>query len=288
MNRPLLLFYCLACPLLASCGLPPAREAWDSVLSKCTESETIPTKHVVYLGPSNRIGPGSIWTEKGRYRPEWLLEDLINASRGLLSEESVLILGGEADCSGGVTTSWELSASVLLEEQTGTEESKLQADLEAELDTATEISIAITTWKHDQLKRGLYRDWLRSADASTIRDSLFSDPEAQVLIMDSAILVSGFKATITLDQAAKARLEKDYDPEKLARLKVAGKFTANWTQEGNLELSSEKDFYIGGTFASLKSDGTLAMLDTGGDNLNPFGDWILVPESICFEPRPER
>src|SRR5687768_16857793 len=43
------------------CCTPTAREAWDGVITKCAEHDTSDVKEMIYFGPSNSVGLGSVW-----------------------------------------------------------------------------------------------------------------------------------------------------------------------------------------------------------------------------------
>jgi len=45
----------------SECKVATGAAAWEDVLKKCAQNETLRTNHMVYLGPSNNTGVGTIW-----------------------------------------------------------------------------------------------------------------------------------------------------------------------------------------------------------------------------------
>lgn len=63
---------------LVSCTTPDAGSATSEFVKGCADSD-LNSKSVLYFGPSNQIGPGSVWSRlgpNGGYQPQWRMQDL--------------------------------------------------------------------------------------------------------------------------------------------------------------------------------------------------------------------
>ncbi len=80
---------------LAGCATT-AREAWIDVLSKCASSEAL--NNVVYFGPSNKVGPGSVWRKSDdSLHLRWTLADTEpdeGKLKNLIQEGDIILIKG--------------------------------------------------------------------------------------------------------------------------------------------------------------------------------------------------
>ncbi len=83
-------------------------KAWKSVFKNCSSAD-IMGDNILFFGPSNKIGLGSVWRKNssGGYNPRLELSSLIKDE----NEQNKIIKPGEktATCTGGKSTKWNLS-----------------------------------------------------------------------------------------------------------------------------------------------------------------------------------
>jgi len=63
---------------LVGCTTPDAGSATTEFIKGCADS-ALNSKSVLYFGPSNQIGPGSVWSRlgtNGGYQPQWRMQEL--------------------------------------------------------------------------------------------------------------------------------------------------------------------------------------------------------------------
>ena len=101
-----LAFLGTACP-----SQDDAMASWHMILDKCTGDETIDPKKVVYFGPSNQVGPGSLWRRpagKG-----WHLRRLLFDIAEHDDLDNVVLRGADSTCTGSVEVSIEMLGGLL-------------------------------------------------------------------------------------------------------------------------------------------------------------------------------
>src|ERR1051325_10958272 len=99
--------FCILSMALILGGCETARKSWTDVLSKCATTDTIPTKKLLYLSPSNSIGPGSAWkmADDGVYGLRFTLSDAVPDAQ---QQKALVEQGPPATCEGQSERTWSL------------------------------------------------------------------------------------------------------------------------------------------------------------------------------------
>jgi hypothetical protein len=230
--------------LLAIAGCqdtPTATQAGGRTVGGCAGSN-LTSKAVLYFGPSNQIGPGSIWQrmgDLGGYQPLYRLQDL-----GI--DDSLISKGQPFNCDLSHATGWKADATLSVLSRAST----VSADAKVDFSRATSVTVSTTGAAWDDLLLGPYGAKLRTLADATVRADV-SGPKR--LSLRRALRVAEYKVTLTFDSSIAPSLQAKYGGSTLSSAVVGGagaNFSVNWTGDDKLELTA-KDVYLAGEFASL-------------------------------------
>lgn len=229
---------------LAGCGTNDAKSAWNDVVKKCAASD-LTAKTVLYFGPTNNVGPGSIWREgpEGGYRLRWTDKDLTWAS-------NVVQPGGPLACEGKVVADFSGKASVGLTSLVAPASGELAGDLKR----ARTISAKANALAWDTIKEGPYEQHVNNLPQdSGVKQELHSGTR---LVMVRALRVSGFTADLTFSQSDAASLKAKFNGEITSGVdaELSAGLSATWTNDTTLKISAS-DFYIAGELGQYTSTG---------------------------------
>lgn len=245
------------------------KDAWKSVINNCGGSQIV-GREVLFFGPSNTIGLGSVWrkTRNGGYNPRFELADLIADQQ---TREQIIKLGEKSkQCTGGRSTRWNLNLGLPFVGKifglTG-----IEADLRrARRATVTAENVALDVLKEVQFEQAIKALAAKNPNDPFLKD-LLENPDR--LLITKAYRITGLVVKL------------DYDPEYLKELKgkypegfslnIGGdkglKVGFNYGKESDLTVKLPTDAYIAGEFSRV-TNGTI--------NLNEGASKI----SIRFEP----
>src|SRR5947207_2723394 len=175
----------LLCIAITACPAPPkSGEGGRQYVSACSDSD-LNSKSVLYFGPSNQIGPGSVWIRlgiNGGYQPQWRMEDL-------RVDAAVVAPGRGFQCS--ITATSQLTAdaglSVLSKVTT------VSANVKADFARAKSIHVSSTEAAWDTLVAG---PWSRRID--DLKDAAMrADVQGNNrLVLNRALKLSKYKAVL--------------------------------------------------------------------------------------------
>lgn len=237
-----------------------AMDVWARILSRCTGDETLDRKRMVYLGPSNPVGPGSLWrrTNGGGVHLRRLLGDLTTAS----TEEAVLE-GAASTCSGAVELDAKTLARLL-----GSFGNSV-ASVRAQADVARQMTVvaSVDAWAKDVLVEGRFEDlYHRTQAQNAFRNDATQDGR---YLMTKAIRVIGFQFSIDHDAAMALGLDVKGSPHEV--IDAGGvEFQVERDRAGRLTLRTTEAFYVSGELLPV----TEVLVDTSG------------PEPAINAPRP--
>lgn len=210
-----------------------ARAIWKDVVKKCANNDLL-GKKVLFMGPSNGVGPAAIWKKGGGgYRLVWEGSD--GFSEDALAR--IVKVGKPASCGGRTVTQSNFDVGLIL----GTLIAPVAGTLGIDLKKARTITIAPETWQWDEVKTGPFEQEIASAN-TRYRNSASANDHYVVL---RALRLSGLKATLGFDQNDAAALQAKYPTDiSLGNDPASLGFTAEWKQGSNLEMTSKSDFYL--------------------------------------------
>lgn len=238
-------------PLFTACNHDDAKTAWSAVAKDCAVSDLNGSK-VLFFGPSNVLGPGSIWREAaadagGGYRVRWdsnAIPDGKNWSKG----------GGEFACQGNRSTKLSAGASAGF----ASDIAPLSADAKADFEKAKSVEVKASMMKWDLLVEGPFEQAVVGLPASNAIKQDLAKPGR--LVMYRALKVRGFEAKLTFDTKTGAELQGKYKGGVLKSVngELGAGLNFKWVNDGELVLSAPADFYVAGELVRFDSGGGFA------------------------------
>lgn len=231
--------------LIGLSGCVSARDTWHEGLSRCADADHLDKQALVFLGPSNTYGPGSGW----RRAPSGVLESRFSLERAMPSEASrngFLTRGRDANCESTRTEEWKISPSIVLTAIAP----PIEASLGLDISRNKSVDVRVKTWRLDSLEELLYEKWMVSDSSGVFGKDLLTKDQDPRLVMKNAVAVQGFRAILTLDSSDSGKLD--------AKLPVNGTATVGTglqvtrTAKDRVEINSEGEFYVVGTFVPVR------------------------------------
>jgi len=247
-------------------GNSATAEKGMKVITEACAGDELQSNAVLYFGPSNQIGPGSIWSRlgpNGGYQPQWRTHDLN------LNYATVVQPGKAFPC--------DFSKNAKLTAEGGlsalSPAANVSAEVKADFERAKTIKVSASEVAWDTLVAGPYLVQLKGiASADTKRD-VFGENR---LVVRRALRLSGYKALLDFDTNFAPAIKAKYDGMKLGAKtvgEVGAQFTAKWTRDEKLELSAADNVYVAGEFAELKNGEFRST--RGEETIQDLGDkWI--------------
>ena len=252
---------------LGGCNSNPAtaQKETKEFTEVCAKDE-LQSKGVIYFGPSNQIGPGSIWErlgENGGYQPRWRTEDLN------IDPAKVVQLGKAfpCDCSKNAKLTADVGISVI------SLVANVSADLKADFERARTIKVSASETAWDTVVTGPYQVQLKTIADDFKRNDVSGENR---LVVRRALRLSGYKALLDFDMNFAPTMKAKYYGMKLGPKTVGeagAQFNAKWTTDEKLELSAADNVYVAGEFAELKNGEFRST--RGKETIQDLGDkWI--------------
>jgi hypothetical protein len=227
---------------------PTAKQTWTEIIRPCIDSQTLGNK-VVYFGPSNKAGAGTLWRNRGdgTYALVWTTDD-IKPKFG----EGVVITGGNVDCKGEkkANINGSLAASMLTSAIKG-----ISAEGSAALNKASTVSVETGGIVQEQLQEGPFRIWAqKNANSPYMQDAT----KKQFVVAAVVVKVKGMKATLSYKNGGAVEAKAQFKPGAPVASSIAdvgANFNVKWDDDTTLELSSTDDFYIVGRLGQYSPNG---------------------------------
>jgi hypothetical protein len=123
-------------------------------LRRCTDN-AVTGSQVTFFGPSNGVGPGSLWHQSadGRYGIRRSLEELAPTPA---VRSKLIARGKEVSCRSTSGADFKAGADAVFSSAL----SKMDGSLAAQLDHATSVDVRIAAWATDTLLEGPFEDQL--------------------------------------------------------------------------------------------------------------------------------
>ena len=238
----------LAASLLASgCVAHNSQSAWAQVIKQCADTEIL--KDAVYLGQSNVVGPGSLWTKASDgYSLQYRVTDIIADPADI---ERVMQKGTDTECSGNSTVSFSVEAGIPVVLSAA----RVDVNVAAALKAADSITVKTKSVALDMAVQGPFQQVLaKLAEDGQIGKDVFAPGR---LIVTKAIRVSGFEADFHFSTSASGEIRLKIAPNQVIGLGADGaKLTASFLDEKTLSVASPGEFYIAVAFSQLQGSGT--------------------------------
>jgi len=179
-----------------------AEQAWELVLKSCAQNQTFRPNNMVYLGPSNNSGAGTIWrrVEGGGYELKRLPPNF---------PEGTLRVGDWSACAGTSPASFAVGSGA-----DGAVLSKINGgsgSLAADLKRARTVNLKVDAWRQVELVGDAFSDWVEKLpEADAYKRSLLRQDR---VVAYRVVEVKGMTATVTFDEAAAAEIRGKYGSE---------------------------------------------------------------------------
>lgn len=238
------LITCIFLCLLMS-GCDDAKDAWSSVLKKCSASDLNGSK-ILYFGPSNNVGPGSIW----RTGPDGGFK-LRYSTAKLPGEKKFMNLGTQFNCAGSNVTNFDIKASAALTSSL----TPMSIEVSNDFKKAKKIEVSVNAISWDSVEEGPFESYIKSLPAlDEVREDIGKGGR---LILYRALRVSGYSATLEFSNEDASALKAKYSgvlPSNISG-EASANLTASWTSNTKLKIISTSDFYIAGELAPYTTTG---------------------------------
>jgi hypothetical protein len=239
--------------LLHSCDSGAARGGWETVVRSCAESDIF-RKDVKFFGPSNVLGPGSVWRLQETLSPSFTLANVA-------SDASTLVQPGNEikPCQGKGVTSWDISLGLPLTVAAQGEPnapvsptgSPVSIDLKTAFTRAKTVEVSVDGVALDLLLQTPYEDVLDKLPADNIykKDSL----KPNRWVITKGLRVSNL--------AVKFVLDKDFVTDAQVKLpegsvvsfgKDGAKFKIHYNSDKTVTLASPQVTYLAGVVRPLE------------------------------------
>jgi len=241
----------------------------NKVFNDSCADDQLASNAVLYFGPSNHIGPGSIWARlgvNGGYQPQWRVEDLN------LDYTKVVQAGKSFQCEFSKSSKFTAGGglSVL------SEAANVSAEVKADFARAKTIKVSAGEVAWDTVVAGPYLAQLKTIADPSIKSDVFGKNR---LVVRRALRLSGYKATLDFGASVTPELKARYDGVKLgpkAVGEVGAQLSAKWTSGDKLELTAAENVYVAGEFAEL-IDGEFVSTKGEEDTIQDLGDKFIEP-----------
>lgn len=264
MRKISIAFFCLL-PIFSACK-DDAKSTWTEVLSKCAVSDVNGTK-MLYFGPSNNLGPGSIWVSddaEGGYRIRYSLANLPKP-------QTFVNVGTSFQCSGTSTTTLTGSGSI----DAAVSVLPVSADVAVDLKRAKSVTVSVGSASWDDVLGGPYEAYIKALPATNQARVELETGSRLVLIR--ALKITGFSTKMTFDTNVTPSLKAKYSgplPTGVSG-QLGANLSASWDDSNTLTITSNDDFYIEGKLSQYKTTGLAAA------GASPFGN----PDGIDIDKR---
>lgn len=254
------------CVLLYACANPDSGTAQKEFARGCADDD-LNSNAVLYFGPSNQIGPGSVWSRLGQtggYQPQWRVQDL-----GV--EQRVIAQGVKFQCDLSRSSKLEASAGLAVVSAVA----NASADAKADFSRAKVMKVTSTGAAWDTVVAGPYTVALKTLPSGAMRSDVFGPNR---LILRRALRLDGYRVLLDFDTSVKPQVKAKYTGKLLGRETlgdVGAQFSANWTSDDKLELTAGDSIYVAGEFAELVNGDFVG--SRGEASISDLGDKFMRP-----------
>ncbi|MFS8977247.1 hypothetical protein PO002_22505 [Cupriavidus necator] len=249
-----------------------AKTTWTDVAKKCAVSD-INGNNLLFFGPSNALGPGSVWREASKDEGGFRVR---RDSNQYPDRKTWFQEGRTFDCEATKTSKFTGDAAVGFTSGL----SILSADAKADFSKAKEVSVKTNKMRWDQLFEGNFEDAVsRMQKTDPAYQDLLTPGR---LVLYRALMIDGFEARLVFDSNVGSELSGKYKPNTTGYLnssEFGAKFSFKWENQENLIIStpSGSSIYIAGELVPFTSMGTFSA-PPPGDGM-PHKEVLRIPEN---------
>lgn len=251
-------------PCDASGRRPAADASWKEVIKRCADNPTL--GKLIYFGPSNVVGPGSIWrkTDDG-YNLRRLFSDLGGAD----VVKPLIQVGNPASCTGISSSSFKIGLQASLENKIV----PVSAGLGIDYKKAREVKVTVDSWAWDQIVEGSFVDFVKAHPNSYTQD--ISQPAR--FFIGKALKIIGFTAELTFSREVAAELKAQYSGPvaSLGQSDLAASLPISWKNDTTLVIKAGAEpFYVAGELWDYSDVGVAGPQDAIDKSVPPAGPGV--------------
>ncbi len=233
-----------------------ARAIWKSVIKKCAKNDLL-GKDILFFGPSNNLGPGTIMqkftTGGGGIQVSHLFSEFSS------DPDSIINVGQTFSCEGMKSSRTTIGADLSLESAVS-----ISGDLGIELKRAKKISVKVNSAQWVDIITGPFRQQILSlSDDNIVKKDLLVNGH---LVLSRALRVRGMHAELSFSSEIGGEIKAKY-PEIIIDSGPADAgvgLNGKWIGDTKLVIDSTSDFYIAGELREFLSTGLAAPSDVIG------------------------
>lgn len=218
-------------------GQKDVRSAWNEAFEMCGKSDVIGSK-MIYFGPSNKIGPGSLWrhADDGLHLRFELSDAIPNAK----VRAKLIRANNYTSCSSDHATNWDVSLGLPFINKL------VDAAFFADFKRASKARISITGLAIDEIKEVPFGIALKDKSVPLEYRNDIGKPD--YFIFGNGVRVKGFRVELEFEPKVGAEVHAIY---KDLHFNIDGdegaKFSIKWSGDTKVTLESiGEDIYIAG------------------------------------------
>jgi hypothetical protein len=246
MNHKALYFSAFALAAsVSSCKTPDVRQSYSDVIERCAASD-LNGPNVLFFGPSNAVGAGSIWRKdaNGVFHLRYDLSQMPDPKNFYAPATA-------SSCSGSALNNVVFGANASLDVK------PVSGELKADFKNARTVEAKANSIAWIPVAEGPYKEYVNGLPAASgVRTDLMAGDK---YVLTRALKVEGFETTLEFSHDIAASLKAS--GIGIGAGSAGGGLNASWTGDNKLTLTSSGPFYIAGEFQPYLPSGFAAASD---------------------------
>jgi len=231
---------------LASGCKDDARHIWKSVIKKCANNDLL-GPNIFYFGPSNNLGPGTIFQKftKGGIQVSHLISEYVSDPESFVNEGQIFSCEGMSSSSHSINA--DLSLASLL---------SISGKLGLELKKAKKINVKTDSVQWIDIITGPFKKKILDlSDDHAVKNDLL---ESGHLVLSRALRVRGMYAELDFSSEIGGKIQADFPEISISEGPANVGIGGQWVGKTKLILKASSDFYIAGELRNFLATGLAA------------------------------
>ncbi|ANY16965.1 hypothetical protein [Bordetella pseudohinzii] len=217
---------------------PTVKTAWSTVALHCAGSDIDGNAPLLFFGPSNALGPGSIWRQAdaatgGGYRVRWRDHAIPGAQDWSIPGRSFTCNGKDA-----VKLSGKAAAAF------GSDILRISGQMQADIALAKQVEFKAASMRWDEVVEGPFEHAVGKLPGNNPVKQDLSKPGR--LVLYRALKVYGFEAKLIFDTPVGATLQSRYPGNMVLPGHDTLSANLSWRSQSELHISVPNGFYVAG------------------------------------------
>jgi hypothetical protein len=217
-----------------------AKTFWKDFIKGCATNDLI-RGDVLYLGPDNTSGPGTVFRKVGKNWNPGPAFDSSAAPEDI--RKQVLKLNKAATCTGSKSKTAKANFSLILTALA----SPFTGSASADFNRAKTMNVSVDSWAWDSLLDPTFGQNLGKYAAGYRQAAL------ENYVIGRALRVTNLSADMEFDNSSKAGIEAKYKDK--GPVDVGAGLKAEWTSKGTLKVTASDTVYIAGQMYKVNESG---------------------------------